>query len=74
MKRINRNPEMSKVLKILIIFFIFFGIVLVVGITMFAIGQGISSTPLMIAGGVSAVTGFIPTIIISIILYFKQSM
>lgn len=65
---------MSNDLKNLIIIFVSFGIVLVAGIILFAIGQGMPSMPLVIAGEVTMVIGFIPTIIISIILYFKRPM
>lgn len=74
MKRLNKSPKMSNDLKNLIIIFVSFGIVLVAGIILFAIGQGMPSMPLVIAGEVTMVIGFIPTIIISIILYFKQPM
>lgn len=65
---------MSNDLKNSIIIFVSFGIVLVAGIILFAIGQGMPSMPLVIAGEVTMVIGFIPTIIISIILYFKRPM
>ncbi len=74
MKRLNKSPKKSNDLKNLIIIFVSFGIVLVAGIILFAIGQGMPSMPLVIAGEVTMVIGFIPTIIISIILYFKQPM
>lgn len=52
---------------------IFLATVVIVSISLYAVGQSISSTPLMISGLIAAGIGFVPLLIIVIILYFKQS-
>lgn len=59
--------------KIIIFVLIFLAAVVIVGISLYAVGQSISSTPLMISGLIAAGIGFAPLLIIIIILYFKQS-
>lgn len=59
--------------KIIIFILIFLATVVIVGISLYAVGQSISFTPLMISGLIAAGIGFVPLLIIIIVLYFNQN-
>lgn len=58
--------------KIIRLILIALGVLMIIGISLFAIGQSISFTPLMTAGLIVAGISLLPILVISIVLFFKQ--
>jgi len=50
------------------------GLIFMTGVVLFAIGEAIESTPMMIAGGIVAGIIFIPTLIFGIIYCIKNGI
>jgi multidrug transporter EmrE-like cation transporter len=69
-ERYKRNQK-KKLIRLIYIF-VPLAILLIAGIVLYAVGQETHSLPLMIAGGVVTGVGFVPIVIISIVLWFKQ--